>query len=127
VIWWAVALGAAVGTPCRFLLDIVVTRQVGGARPWGTLTINLSGSAVLGVLAGLVARGALPATGYALLGIGFCGSFTTFSTFVWEAVALVEGRQVRAAAVNVALSVVVGIALAYGTFVVISPGSGRHL
>jgi CrcB protein len=126
VIWWAVALGGAVGAPCRFLLDIAVTRKVGGDRPWGTLVINLSGSAVLGALAGLIAGGSFPATGYALLGIGFCGSFTTFSTFVWEAIALVEGRQTRAAAVNVALTVVLGIALAYSTFLLAAPHVARH-
>lgn len=124
--WWAVALGALVGSPCRFLLDAVVSRRAGRAQPWGTLVINLSGSAILGVLAGLLARGVLASSGYALLGIGFGGSFTTFSTFVWETLTLVEDRRVRTAALNVILTVVLGIAFAYTTYLVAAPSTTAH-
>jgi len=124
--WWPVAVGALVGSPCRFLIDAVVSRRLGRAQPWGTLLINLSGSAILGMLAGLLARGTVTSSDYALLGIGFCGSFTTFSTFVWETIALVENRQVRTAAANVVLSVVFGVAVAYGTFLLATPSATPH-
>jgi fluoride exporter len=124
--WWPVALGAVVGSPCRFLIDALVSRRLGRAQPWGTLLINLSGSAILGMLAGLLARGTLTTSDYALLGVGFCGSFTTFSTFVWETIALVENRQVRTAVVNVVLSVAFGVAFAYGTFLLAAPAAAAH-
>ena len=124
--WWPVALGAVVGSPCRFLIDAFVSRRLGRVQPWGILLINLSGSAILGMLAGLLARGTLTSSDYALLGVGFCGSFTTFSTFVWETIALVENRRVRSAVANVVLSVAFGIAFAYGTFLLATPAAIPH-
>jgi fluoride exporter len=124
--WWPVALGAVVGSPCRFLIDAFVSRRLGRAQPWGILLINLSGSAILGMLAGLLARGSLTSSDYALLGVGFCGSFTTFSTFVWETIALVENRRVRSAVANVVLSVAFGVAFAYGTFLLAAPAATPH-
>jgi CrcB protein len=71
-----VVLGAAVGAPARLL----VSRAVAGER--GTLVVNVSGSLLLGLFAGL------SHSAYALLGVGFCGAFTTFSTFAVEAVTM---------------------------------------
>jgi CrcB protein len=124
--WWPVALGAVVGSPCRFLIDAFVSRRLGRVQPWGILLINLSGSAILGMLAGLLARGTLTTSDYALLGVGFCGSFTTFSTFVWETIALVENRRVRSAVANVLLSVGCGVAFAYVTFLLAAPAATPH-
>jgi CrcB protein len=123
--WWAVAVGAVIGSPSRFLLDTAVARRLGRVQPWGILLVNLSGSAILGVLAGLLARGRIDASVYSLLGVGFCGSFTTFSTFVWETIALVEGRRLRTAVSNVVLTVVLGIAFAYITYLLAGPAGSR--
>ena len=125
--WWAVIFGAAIGSPCRFLVDAAVSHRFGRAQPWGTLAVNLSGSAILGVLAGMLASGNLSSAGYALFGIGFCGAFTTFSTFVWECVALVEDRRVRAALWTVALTLVVGIGFAYIGYTLLASMPRHHL
>ncbi len=68
-----VAAGAAVGAPLRYLAGILLD----GRWPWGTLAVNLAGSLILGWLVGLDLRGAP----LALLGTGFCGALTTYSTF----------------------------------------------
>jgi fluoride exporter len=108
----AVALGAALGAPSRLLLDRVVTRRCGGRLPWGTLAVNLSGSALLGLLAARAARGGLAPISFDLGAIGFCGAFTTFSTFVWESLALFEEGASWRALANVGGSLLGGIGLA---------------
>lgn len=79
-----VALGAAIGAPLRYLTHRAVQRRVGSAFPWGTLTVNVVGCLVLGVVAGAGA----PASVVALVGTGFCGALTTYSTFGWETLRL---------------------------------------
>lgn len=117
MIWLAVLLGGAVGAPARYLVDRGVTRWKGTGFPWATLAINVCGSLLLGVLAALAVRGHLSTLPFAAGGAGFCGAFTTFSTFTWEALALAEdGFRARAAA-YMGLSVVLGLgaaALGYG-------------
>ena len=108
----AVAGGAAVGAPCRYLVDRAVQRRHRQGFPLGTLLINWLGSAVLGLLVGLVAGAGLSATAFAAAGTGWCGAFTTYSTFGYETVQL--GRQglgLRAVG-YVALSIIGGVALA---------------
>lgn len=100
-----VALGAVVGAPLRLVIDRIVHRL--GARPlmWGTLVVNVVGSFVLGwVAAAATGRVELG------LGLGFCGAFTTFSTFAFETLHLVEAGHRRHAVLNVALSLVLGLA-----------------
>ena len=116
MIWWAVAAGASVGSPGRYLVDTAVSRRLRNAMPYGTLAVNLSGSAALGALTGLEARGTIGPLLLALLGTGFCGAFTTFSTFVWETIALAEDRRRGAAAGYLLVTLVLGVAIAYGAF-----------
>jgi CrcB protein len=103
-----VAAGAAVGAPLRYLIDRWVQSHHGSGFPWGTLTVNLTGSAVLGFVVGLPAPGPVAA----LLGTGLCGTLTTYSTFGYETVRLVTSRATGRAAANVALSVAGGLAAA---------------
>jgi fluoride exporter len=112
VLFLAVAAGGLVGAPARYLLDQFVTRRAGPALPWGTLVINVSGSLLLGFLTGLTLAGHLPPAGKALLGTGFCGAYTTYSTFAFETVRLLENGRLLSAAANVLVSVVAGLAAA---------------
>ncbi len=103
-----VMLGAAVGAPSRWALDRFIQTRHPSAFPWGTFTINVLGSLLLGVVLGAAA----PASLAALLGTGFCGGFTTFSTFSYETVRLAEEGRAGRAAVYVGASLAVGLAAA---------------
>jgi len=105
VLW--VALGAAVGAPARYLTDRAFQRLLPGRFPWGTFTVNVLGSFVLGLVS--VAAGP---TVTALVGVGFCGALTTYSTFAYETLGLTERRAVGAAVANLAGSVAAGVAAA---------------
>lgn len=115
MIWWAVALGAACGAPCRYLLDAAVSSRLGRDRPWGTLVVNLLGSAGAGLLAGVSIHAEVSAALVSLLGAGFLGAFTTASTFALEVVTLAEAGR-RDAVLVVLLSVGFGVALAVAGF-----------
>jgi CrcB protein len=103
-----VFVGAAVGAPLRYLTDRFVQAKHDSVFPWGTLAVNVAGCLVLGGLTGA----ALPAPALALLGTGFCGALTTYSTFGYETMRLVERRSYFHAAANVTLSVVAGLGAA---------------
>lgn len=103
-----VVLGGAVGAPARYLLDLSVQSRIPGRFPTGTLLVNVSGSLMLGLIAGAASPGWV-ASG---LGVGFCGAFTTFSTFGLEAVRLFEQRRSALALGYVVLSLVAGLAAA---------------
>ncbi|PZF86082.1 fluoride efflux transporter CrcB [Jiangella anatolica] len=105
-----VVAGAMVGAPVRYLTDRVVQTRHDSLFPWGTFTANLAGCLILGGLAG--AEAALPASMYALLGIGFCGALTTYSTFSYETFRLAETRALFYAAMNVTVSVIAGLGAA---------------
>ncbi|MBQ0901134.1 fluoride efflux transporter CrcB [Micromonospora sp. U21] len=103
-----IALGAAVGAPLRYLTDRAVQARHDSAFPWGTLTVNVLGSLLLGVLVGLPAGPAVSA----LLGTGFCGALTTYSTFSYETLRLTRTGNRLLALANVLASVTAGLAAA---------------
>jgi CrcB protein len=107
-----VMLAAAVGAPLRYLVDRAVQHRHGGPFPAGTLTINLTGSLLLGLLTGLVAHHGLSSEVLTVLGTGLLGAYTTFSTFSYETVRLLEDAAITEAALNVALSLTVGLGAA---------------
>jgi CrcB protein len=99
-----VFLGAAVGAPARYLLDRFVQSRHESDFPWGTLTVNVVGCFLIGFLVGTAW---MP-----LLGVGFCGGLTTYSTFSYETVKLLEGEKYRLALLNVVVSVALGVGAA---------------
>jgi CrcB protein len=103
-----VLVGGAVGAPVRYLVDLLVQSRHDSVLPWGTFTVNAAGSLVLGLTAGGVAAAGGPGWLLTLVGTGFCGALTTFSTFSFETVRLAEEGALGGAALNVAGSVVVG-------------------
>lgn len=107
-----VLAGGLVGAPCRFLVDRIMSRRLGGALPWGTLVVNVAGSLLLGLLAGL--GGALPGWVGTLLGTGFCGALTTYSTFSYETVRLAgtDGSGRWRALLNVVATLAAGLGAA---------------
>ena len=109
-----VAVAGAIGAPARYLLDLWVQRRVGRVFPWGTFAINVSGSVVLGFVTGLALFHGLPQAPKLLIGTGFCGAYTTFSTFVFESVRLGEENATGPAIGNIVGSVVAGLAGAAG-------------
>ncbi|MDH2903775.1 MAG: fluoride efflux transporter CrcB [Actinomycetota bacterium] len=109
MIYLFVALGGFVGAPSRYLIDRAVNNRVESDLPWGTFLVNISGSFVLGLLTGLSLSNHLSSVAKALLGTGFCGAYTTFSTFTFETVRLVEVGQYLEATLNAVVSLVVGL------------------
>ena len=112
----AVGLAAALGAVCRYLLDQVVQHQHDQEFPWGTLVINVSGSLLLGLLTGLSVHHGLPAGPTTVVGVGFAGGYTTWSTYVWESLALAEAGSVRLATANVVGSLAAGFLAAGAGF-----------
>ena len=111
-----VALGALAGAPLRLFADRVAVARRGAGSVLGTLTVNVVGSAVLGVLLGL--RDVSPAV-LALVGTGFCGTLTTFSTYGTDVVRLVEQRVVGRAVGYLLGSLVLGLGVAAAGYLLV--------
>jgi CrcB protein len=107
-----VAAGGLVGAPARFAVDQWISARTRSVFPWGTYIINATGAFVLGVIAGLVLYQGLADSVSLVVGTGFCGAYTTFSTFTWETVRLIEEGSPGAAIANVAGSLALGLAAA---------------
>jgi fluoride exporter len=109
----AVLAGGMIGAPARYLVDRAIQARHDSVFPWGTLVINLAGSAVIGFLLGAQRHLGLPPAAFALLGTGLCGGLTTFSTFSYETLRLLEDGAVSEAGLNVIGSLVAGVLLAW--------------
>jgi CrcB protein len=106
----AVALGGAFGAMSRYGLDRAIESRSSSSFPWATLVVNVSGCLLVGFLiAAIVDRHEAPAWVRAGLVVGFCGGYTTFSTFAQETLDLMEGRASALAVANVVVSVVLGL------------------
>lgn len=105
-----IALGAAVGAPARYLTDRALQARHETVFPWGTLTVNVVASLVLGLLTG--AGSAIDSNVSLLVGTGFCGALSTYSTFSYETMRLVQDGSRFYAVANVVGSLVGGIGAA---------------
>ena len=103
-----VITGAAIGAPLRYLGDRAVQSRHDTVFPWGTFSVNVIGSLILGVTTG----GASPQVQLAV-GTGFCGALTTYSTFSYETLRLLEGDARLLTAANVIASIVAGLGAAF--------------
>ena len=101
-----VALGGAVGSVLRYLISSINT-----SFPWGTFTVNVLGSLLIGLLVGFVSKGLLSPEMKLLLVTGFCGGFTTFSTFAFG---MMKAGDVLLMALYVGASVIIGILAVWG-------------
>jgi CrcB protein len=105
LLWAGVVLIGGAGSVLRFVLDGAIISQTGRSFPYGTLVVNLSGSVLLGLLTGL----AVDRDAALLAGTAAVGSYTTFSTWIFETQRLAEDRQLRSLAANVVASLVAGV------------------
>ena len=110
VLW--VALAGGVGAVARFVLDGLVRSRVASWFPVGTVVVNVTGSFVLGLVTGLALAHVVPDELRLVVGTGFCGGYTTFSTASFETVRLVEQRRVGAALLNGVGTLVVTVCVA---------------
>lgn len=114
-----VALGGAMGAVSRFLVGNIVGKALGSAWPYGTFIINIVGCFCMGVLMTvIVERQLLPAAWRLFLCVGFLGGFTTFSSFGYETISLINNRKLLEAIAYVSGSVLLGLlAAAIGVYV----------
>ena len=100
------------GALLRYEVELAVRRRTRSDFPYGTLLINVSGSFVLGLLVGLAGRHGVPSSVVTVFGTGLLGAYTTFSTFSFDTVSLIEHGKTRTAVANLGASVVLGLAAA---------------
>ena len=105
--------GAAIGAPLRYLTDRAVQARHDTVFPWGTFTVNVVGSLILGILIGAVTAGGASHQLQLALGTGFCGALTTYSTFSYETLRLVEDGAKFMAIANIVASIVAGLGSAF--------------
>jgi CrcB protein len=119
-IWWqkfrdaagsyaAVALGSIVGGVARYLVSVLFLSQLGGGFPWATLFVNVTGSFIIGFYAALTGpdgRLFVSPRQRQFVMVGICGGYTTFSAFSLETLRLVQSGDIRAASLNLSISVV---------------------
>ena len=108
-----VIAGAAIGAPLRYLGDRAIQARHDTVFPWGTFTVNVLGSLILGIITGAVMAGGASQQVQLALGTGFCGALTTYSTFSYETLRLLEDEARLFAAANVVGSIVAGIGAAF--------------
>ena len=114
MIWWYVALGSAVGGVARYALSALMQQRAGLNFPLGTLVVNVSGSFLLGLLLrSALGTQAISPEVRALLTTGFCGGYTTFSTFTYDTMLLLEDGQPARAGLYILLSVTLSLAGAW--------------
>lgn len=105
----AVALGGALGSVLRYAIAKLLPA---GTFPWATFAVNLTGAFLIGLLAGWATReGGLSDTAWLLLATGFCGGFTTFSSFALENILLLRGGDLAIAVSYTAGSLILGLLL----------------
>jgi fluoride exporter len=104
-----IALAGALGAASRYIVDFYLVSRIKGPFPVGTFAVNITGSLALGFLAGLVLYAGLPVASKVLVGTGFLGAYTTFSTWMYETARLVEEGAWREAFLSAVGSLLAGV------------------
>lgn len=112
---WLIGLGGSLGASVRYLLGGYINEKWIRRRPFpvGTWIINCTGSFFLGLLAHLYQSQAIDEAVWLFAGVGFCGAYTTFSTFGFETITLLQKREIKTALFYVTTSVILGIVFAW--------------
>ncbi|MBD79381.1 MAG: fluoride efflux transporter CrcB [Crocinitomicaceae bacterium] len=110
-------LGGGLGSVLRFVIAQYITRKIESGIPWGTLVVNIAGSLILGALTGFIHKMNLSGSQYTIFfTIGFCGGFTTFSTFAFENMQLIKNGDWTQVILYTLASVILGILAAFVGF-----------
>lgn len=117
-LFWAIAVGAAAGGVSRYYLASAIQQRLGASFPWGTFAINITGSLLLGFLIRYaMATPAISAEMRAMLTVGFCGGYTTFSSYSYETMVLIDEGQAGRAVVYSLSSVVLALIATFAGFI----------
>jgi CrcB protein len=110
--WLLIFLGGGAGSVARFAVSLFLTNRFGTGFPYGTLSVNILGSFLLGIIIALCGErvNALSEEWRLLLAVGFCGGFTTFSTLSLELFTMLQSGRLLAALLYICVSLVCGIA-----------------
>ena len=104
-----IALGGAVGSVLRYILSKIVSNCVDNPFPWGTFVVNVVGCFIMGVLLGIAVKNNISTELKCLLVVGFCGGFTTFSTFAADSLSLIKEHEFMSVAIYLTFSLWIGI------------------
>lgn len=115
-----VFIGGVIGAPLRYLTDKAIQARHDSVFPWGTFAINISGAFILGALTGATIAHGLPQDATLLLGTGVCGALTTFSTFGFETVRLLEDGSLAEAGLNALGSLLTGVIAALAGYALLT-------
>ena len=119
MIWVAIAVAGGLGAVARYLLDRWVSARVASALPWGTWVVNVTGSFLAGVVAGLSTSGLVDVEMQTVVAGGFLGAYTTFSTAMFQAALEFDGEQPTAGLVNLVGTLVAAVlAASFGVLLV---------
>jgi CrcB protein len=113
-----VGLGGSLGSMLRYISVKTIDTRINGSFPYGTLTVNLAGSFIIGIVYAIAIRKTGPDNWSVFLGAGFCGGFTTFSAFAVENLNMINQRMFSSSLVYISSSILLGIlAVAIGTWI----------
>lgn len=108
-----VALGGAIGAAARYLAGLWLAALLGAGFPWGTFFVNVTGSFLIGIVLVLVQAGTLPAEARLFLAVGILGGYTTFSSFSYETLQLLDGGDMMLVLLNTLGQLLTGLLAVY--------------
>ncbi|KUM32453.1 chromosome condensation protein CrcB [Arthrobacter sp. EpRS66] len=115
-----VALCGGLGAVLRYVLDSFISSRISGIVPWGTFTINISGSLLLGFLTGLLAITDIDSAWLLAMGTGLLGGYTTFSTASFDTLRLLRAGRTLASLVYALGTLAASVLAAYGGYLLAS-------